>query len=33
MSDKTKNIIWKFLEFLFAILAGAGGGAASGMLG
>ena len=29
MSDKTKNIIWKFIEFILACLAGAGGGAAT----
>ena len=24
MSDKTKNIIWKFIEFILACLAGGG---------
>lgn len=32
MSDKTKNILWKFFEFILACLAGAGGGAAAGSL-
>lgn len=31
MSDKTKNIIWKVIELLMAIFAGAGGGVATGM--
>jgi hypothetical protein len=32
MSDKTKNILWKLIEFILACIAGAGGGAAAGAL-
>ena len=32
MKNKTKNIIWKFIEFILACLAGVGGGAAVTMM-
>jgi len=32
MNEKTKNVIWKFIELILAMLAGAGSGAAVTMM-